>query len=109
MKALRPSYEMKRYTLPQLLRLRAEHEGDRVALREKDYGIWNEITYAQYYENVLLFAHGLLSLGFGPGERLAVIADNIPEWLYAELGAQAVRGISAVSYTHLTLPTIYSV
>jgi len=29
MKALRPSYEMKRYTLPQLLRLRAEHEGDR--------------------------------------------------------------------------------
>lgn len=106
MKALRPSYEMKRYTLPQLLRLRAEHEGDRVALREKDYGIWNEITYAQYYENVLLFAHGLLSLGFGPGERLAVIADNIPEWLYAELGAQAVRGISVGVYQSSLPPEI---
>ena len=44
MKALRPSYEMKRYTLPQLLRLRALEEGDRVALREKDLGIWNEVT-----------------------------------------------------------------
>ena len=106
MKALRPSYEMKRYTLPQLLRLRAEHEGDLVALRENDYGIWNEITYAQYYENVLLFAHGLLSLGFGPGERLAVIADNIPEWLYAELGAQAVRGISVGVYQSSLPPEI---
>jgi long-chain acyl-CoA synthetase len=93
-KALRPSYEMKRYTLPQLLRLRALEEGDRVALREKDLGIWNEVTYGEYYEKVLLFAHGLLSLGFAPGDRLAIIADNIPEWLYAELGAQAVRGIS---------------
>ncbi len=45
MKALRPSYEMKRYTLPQLLRLRTLEEGDRVALREKDLGIWNEVTY----------------------------------------------------------------
>ncbi|MCX7850652.1 long-chain fatty acid--CoA ligase [Thermus sp.] len=98
MKALRPSYEMKAYTLPQLLRRRALEEGDRVALREKDYGIWNEITYAEYYEKVLLFAHGLLSLGFAPGERLAIIADNIPEWLYAELGAQAVRGISVGVY-----------
>lgn len=106
MKALRSSYEMKRYTLPQLLRLRAEHEGDRVALREKDLGIWNEITYAQYFENVLLFAHGLLSLGFGPGERLAIIADNIPEWLYAELGAQAVRGISVGVYQSSLPPEI---
>ncbi|MER3556722.1 MAG: long-chain fatty acid--CoA ligase [Thermus sp.] len=95
---IRPSPELKRYTLPQLLRLRAEREGGRVALREKDYGIWNEITYAEYYEKVLLFAHGLLSLGFNPGERLAIIADNIPEWLYAELGTQAVRGISVGVY-----------
>lgn len=95
---IRPSYDLKRYTLPQLLRLRAEKEGERVALREKEYGIWNEITYAEYYEKVLLFAHGLLSLGFNPGERLAIIADNIPEWLYAELGTQAVRGISVGVY-----------
>ncbi len=103
---IRPSPELKRYTLPQLLRLRAEREGGRVALREKDYGIWNEITYAEYYEKVLLFAHGLLSLGFNPGERLAIIADNIPEWLYAELGTQAVRGISVGVYQSSLPPEI---
>ncbi|GAA6734960.1 long-chain fatty acid--CoA ligase [Thermus oshimai] len=103
---IRPSYELKRYTLPQLLRLRALEEGDRVALREKDLGIWNEITYAEYYEKVLLFAHGLLSLGFNPGDRLAILADNIPEWLYAELGAQAVRGISVGVYQSSLPPEI---
>ncbi|WP_337844994.1 long-chain fatty acid--CoA ligase [Thermus sp.] len=103
---IRPSYELKRYTLPQLLRLRALEEGDRVALREKDLGIWNEITYAQYYEKVLLFAHGLLSLGFNPGDRMAIIADNIPEWLYAELGAQTVRGISVGVYQSSLPPEI---
>ncbi len=106
MSPIRPSYELKRYTLPQLLRLRAEKEGDRVALRQKDFGIWNEITYAEYYEKVLLFAHGLLSLGFEPGDRLAIIADNIPEWLYAELGAQAVRGISVGVYQSSLPPEI---
>lgn len=95
---IQPTPELKRYTLPQLLRSRARHEGARVALRQKDYGIWNEITYAQYYQKVLAFAHGLLALGFQPGERLAIIADNIPEWLYAELGAQAVGGISVGVY-----------
>ncbi len=98
MTALSPSFGLKRYTLPQLLRLRAEKEGERVALRFKEFGIWNEVTYAEYYEKVLLFAHGLLALGFAPGERLAILADNIPEWLYAELGAQAVRGISVGVY-----------
>ncbi|MGQ9753159.1 MAG: long-chain fatty acid--CoA ligase [Thermaceae bacterium] len=103
---IRPSHELKRYTLPQLLRLRAEKEGDRVALREKEFGIWNEITYSEYYEKVLLFAHGLLSLGFSPGERLAIIADNIPEWLYAELATQAVRGISVGVYQSSLPPEV---
>ncbi|MGQ9692551.1 MAG: long-chain fatty acid--CoA ligase [Thermaceae bacterium] len=103
---IRPSHALKRYTLPQLLRLRAEKEGDRVALREKELGVWNEITYSEYYEKVLLFAHGLLSLGFSPGERLVIIADNIPEWLYAELATQAVRGISVGVYQSSLPPEV---
>lgn len=98
MKALRPSYEMKRYTLPQILKLRAEREGERVALREKDYGIWNEVTYAEYYERVRDFAHGLLALGYEPGEHFAIIAENIPEWVYAELAVQGLGGVSVGIY-----------
>ncbi len=98
MKVIRPGPELKRYTLPQLLKMRAENEGDRVALREKDFGIWNEVTYAEYYDKVRDFAHGLLELGYQPGEKFAVIAENIPEWVYAELAVQGLGGVSVGIY-----------
>lgn len=85
-------------TLPQLLQQRAQDQPHRVALRQKDYGIWNEVTYGQYYQTVLEMGHGLLSLGFIPGQRLAILAENIPEWLFAELATQAVQGISVGIY-----------
>ncbi len=106
MKVLRPSYEMKRFTLPQLLRERAMREGERVALREKDFGIWNEVTFETYYGKVREFAHGLLALGFEPGEKFAIIADNIPEWLYAELAVQGLGGISVGVYPSSVPPEI---
>lgn len=99
-------YELKKYTLPQILKMRAEQTPQRVAIREKDFGIWNEITYAQYYHHVTRFAAGLLSLGFQKGERLAVIADNIPEWLYAELATQSLGGISVGVYQSSLPPEI---
>ncbi|AEB12043.1 long-chain fatty acid--CoA ligase [Marinithermus hydrothermalis] len=106
MSVIRPSYELKRYTLPQLLKLRAEREGDRVALREKDYGIWNEVTFREYYETVRDFAHGLVALGFQEGEKFAIIADNIPEWLYAELAVQGLGGVSVGVYPSSVPPEI---
>ncbi|WP_299425753.1 AMP-binding protein, partial [uncultured Meiothermus sp.] len=99
-------YDLKNYTLPQILKMRAEQTPGRVAIREKDLGIWNEITYAQYYRHVTRFAAGLLSLGFQKGERLAVIADNIPEWLYAELATQLLGGISVGVYQSSLPPEI---
>ncbi|WP_456476796.1 AMP-binding protein [Oceanithermus sp.] len=106
MAVLRPDPSLKRYTLPQLLRLRAEKEGDRVALREKDYGIWNEVTYAEYYEHVRDFAHGLLEIGYEPGEKFAIIAENIPEWVYAELAVQGLGGVSVGIYPSSVPPEV---
>ncbi|WP_457628703.1 AMP-binding protein [Oceanithermus sp.] len=106
MAILRPDPSLKRYTLPQLLRLRAEKEGERVALREKDYGIWNEVTYAEYYEHVRDFAHGLLELGYEPGEKFAIIAENIPEWVYAELAVQGLGGVSVGIYPSSVPPEV---
>jgi len=99
-------YELKKYTLPQVLQMRAKATPKQVALREKDFGIWNEITFADYYRHVTHFAAGLLALGFEKGERLAVIADNIPEWLYAELAAQSLGGISVGVYQSSLPPEI---
>ena len=80
-------------SLPALLLRNAERFGQsRVALREKEFGIWQSVTWQQYLENVRDFSLGLITLGFKQGDRLGVIGGNRPEWLYAELAAQAAKG-----------------
>ncbi len=79
-------------TFPKLLLALAARLGDsRVALQEKRYGIWQPLTWAGYARRVRDFAHGLAALGVQPGEVLAVIGDNRPEWLITELAAQSLR------------------
>jgi len=87
-------------TLPQLLLERAQQYGDRkIALREKEYGIWRSVTWAGYLRHVQYFCLGLISMGFGGGEdTVAIIGDNRPEWVYAELAAQAAGGKSIGIY-----------
>ncbi len=85
-------------TLPKLLVRNGRQFGDRVALREKEFGIWQEVTWAEYVEHVRLFSLGLISLGLQPGDKIAIIGDNRPEWLYAELAAQAAGAISMGIY-----------
>jgi long-chain acyl-CoA synthetase len=80
-------------TLPGLLRRNALQFGDsKVALREKEFGIWQAITWKQYYENVRDFALGLRQLGFQKGDNFSVIGDNRPEWFYSELAVQSLGG-----------------
>jgi len=79
--------------LPALLRRNALQYGDnKVALREKEFGIWQTITWKKYYENVRDFALGLHQLGFQKGDKLSVIGDNRPEWFYSELAVQSLGG-----------------
>ncbi len=81
-------------SLPALLVRNAERFADsRIALREKEFGIWQSVTWQQYLEHVRDFSLGLISLGLRPGESLGIIGDNRPEWVYAELAAQAARAV----------------
>ncbi|MDE2782388.1 MAG: AMP-binding protein [Gemmatimonadota bacterium] len=77
-------------TLPGLLARRAAKRPHEVALREKEFGIWQETTWAEYLERVREFALGLVELGIEKGERIAIIGDNRPEWVIAELAAQSL-------------------
>jgi long-chain acyl-CoA synthetase len=78
-------------TFPRLLQGLAERFGDdRVAMQEKRYGIWQPITWRELHDMVRDFAHGLHSLGVDAGEVIAVLGDNRPEWLIAELAAQSL-------------------
>lgn len=80
-------------TLPELLLENARAHGEtKVALREKEFGIWQSVSWKGYLENVRTLALGLLALGYKPGDKLAILGDNRPEWLYAELAIQSLGG-----------------
>lgn len=80
-------------TLPALLARRAERTPRRVALREKEFGIWQEITWADYLDRVRRFSLGLAALGVRQGDRIAIVGDNRPEWTIAQLAAQTLGAL----------------
>lgn len=97
-------------TLPKLLKRNAETFGTRkTALREKELGIWQSYTWEQYYQNVKLLSLGLTSLGIEKGERVAIIGNNRPASLYAELAAQAAGGVSVSLYQDATVSEVLQV
>ncbi len=85
-------------TLPRLLRRNADELGDRPAIREKDRGIWQTFTWAQYHNHVRDFTLGLAALGLARGEKLSVIGDNRPRLYWAQLAAQCLGGVSVPVY-----------
>jgi long-chain acyl-CoA synthetase len=81
-------------TIPRLLVAKARQYGSgKVALREKEYGIWQEVTWQQYYEHVCALCLGLVDLGLRRGDAVAVISGNRPEWLYTEVAAQSAGAV----------------
>jgi long-chain acyl-CoA synthetase len=85
-------------TLPKLLRENAKRFGDKMALREKRFGIWQSFTWKQYHDRARNFALGLHDMGFTEGDRIAIIGDNRPEWVIAEVAAQTLGGASMGVY-----------
>lgn len=80
-------------TLPHLLSENTRKFGpEKVALREKEFGIWQSVTWQEYLANVHDLALGLVSLGYQPGDKLAILGDNRPEWVYSELAIQTLGG-----------------
>jgi len=85
-------------TLPRLLCHNAERMTKRPAIREKNHGIWQTFTWAQYWEEVRDFALGLAAHGFRRGDKLAVIGDNRPRLYWAQLAAQCLGGAAVPMY-----------
>jgi len=86
-------------TIPKLFWQRVNDWGDRVAMREKDFGIWKDISWHTYGEKAKYVALALHELGLQKGDRVAIISEDNPEWLYCDLGTQCAGGISVGIYT----------
>ena len=87
-----------RDTFPKLVRLNAAQRPLTVAIREKDYGIWQSYTWRDYYEQARLIALGLASLGFRRGDRVIIVGDNRPQLYWAVVATQALGGVPVPVY-----------
>jgi long-chain acyl-CoA synthetase len=85
-------------TTGRLLAETAAAHGDRVAMRHKTYGLWQEITWAAYQEEVRALGAALIERGLMPGDRVAIIGDNCPEWVFIDMAVQSVGGVSVGVY-----------
>jgi long-chain acyl-CoA synthetase len=85
-------------TIPRIFLGRVKKYGDRVALREKDFGIWQEISWNEYCRHVRHFCLGLIELGLKKGDHVSIFGENEPEWLYADLAIQSAGAVAVGVY-----------
>jgi long-chain acyl-CoA synthetase len=82
-------------TIPKLFEEKAKHYGSqRVALREKECGVWKPISWAEYYRQVKHMTLGLVEMGLKKGDKVAMIGDNRPEGLWTEMAALCAGAIA---------------
>ena len=81
-------------TIPGLFWHRVITESDRVAIREKDFGIWNEYTWRHYGEQARLIGLGLKALGLQRGDVCSIASEINREWLFADLGIICAGGVT---------------
>jgi long-chain acyl-CoA synthetase len=90
---------MSEETIPSLFQRWVKNHPHKVALREKEYGIWRDITWSEYGEKVKQVAMGLISLGLRKGECVSLISENRPEWVFSDIGIMSVGGATTGIYT----------
>ncbi len=82
-------------TLPQFFLHNCRRYGEsRIAMREKDRGIWKSYTWQDCYERVKHLGLFLEKMGLEPGDKVALLGENKPEIYWAEMATQAMGGSS---------------
>jgi long-chain acyl-CoA synthetase len=92
--------------LAELHRLQAERLGPRPALRFKRHGLFADLSWTDYHAAVRACAAALVEAGIRPGDRVAVLSENRPEWLIADLGILAAGGVNVPPHAPLTGPQV---
>ncbi len=90
---------IQRDTIPRYFWQRCAERGEAIAMREKEFGIWNAITWRQYGDNAKHTGLGLASVGVKRGDVVSIISEGNPQWLYADLGTQGIGGVTNGIYT----------
>jgi len=80
-------------TIPKLFLKQSAAWADKIAMREKDFGIWQSYTWADYRARAFEIAHGLLALGLESGDVVSIHSEDCKEWVFADQGIMLCGGI----------------
>jgi long-chain acyl-CoA synthetase len=89
--------------LPQVFFEKAQEAGSRPLLWRKQAGAWHSILRAEAAKQVSALARAIADLGIAPGDRVALVCENRPEWGIADLAIMAARAIAVPAYTTNTV------
>jgi long-chain acyl-CoA synthetase len=92
--------------VPGLFKKTVQKYGDRVAMRKKEYGLWHDISWNEFYTLVRYVGSALISMGLKKGECVSIIGDNCPEWVIIDLGIQCVGGVAVGVYSTNAWPQV---
>ncbi len=90
-------------TLVAALARNAAEFGNRVAFRERRYGVWQEQTWSEVLDETAAIAAGLEARGLKAGSALTVIGDNRPRLYYAMMAANMLRAFPSPAYPDIPL------
>ena len=93
-------------TVPARFKEAVDRWGDKAAMRKKEYGLWHDISWNDYYEKVRNVACALMSMGLGRGDCAAIIGDNCPEWVFADVGIQSCGAAATGVYATNAWPQV---
>lgn len=93
-------------TVPQVFRQAVQRYGDRVAMRKKEYGLWHDISWDEYYTLAKYVGSAVISMGLKKGECVSIIGDNCPEWVIIDLGIQCAGGVAVGVYSTNAWPQV---
>ena len=85
-------------TIPKMFWKRVTDWADHVAMRKKEYGIWQEISWADFGAFARNVGMALDKQGLGKGDVACVLSNTLPEWMYADMGIQGIGAVCAGIY-----------
>src|ERR1700712_2308522 len=85
-------------TIARSFLLGVETRGEKPAIREKKFGVWQPTSWRQWLQISREIAYGLHAIGFRPGDVASIVANAVPEWVFADMGILCAGGVSSGIY-----------
>ena len=85
-------------TIAKSFLMAVERRGRRTAIREKDFGIWKSVSWNQWLAISKEITYALAAISFKPGDVASILANTMPDWVYADMGVLCAGGVASGIY-----------